>query len=393
LDIKTRIKVLSKKYTKEIISLRRKIHQNPELSYREFETSQLIFNKLRKLGLDSVKKIASTGAVGLLSGKASGNRTCVGLRADIDALPVYEDTDLTYHSKKQGVMHACGHDAHIAMVYGAALILKDLNSELNGRVKFIFQPAEEKNPGGASAMIKAGVLENPRVNAIFGQHVIPDKPAGSFGFYSGVMMASQDEIYITITGKAGHGAKPHTAIDPIVTASQVILALQTIVSRSTDPNEPVVLTIGKIEGGTTTNIIPQEVKLSGTVRTLNSIVRKRVMKLIDNILKGITSSAGARYIFEVSPGYPELNNDRIITQFAREKAKEYAGTRNVYDAEKMMAAEDFSYYLKKIPGTFYFIGTGNTSELHTPTFKIDESALPVGAGLMAYLAFKYLELH
>jgi len=384
-----KIKLLSQKYSKEIISLRRKIHQKPELAFQEFETSKLIYSALKKLKLDRVQIIAGTGVVALIDGKQKGK--CAALRADIDALPIHEKTGLPFASKNPGKMHACGHDAHTAMLYGAAKILSELKEHINGNVKFIFQPAEEKNPGGASVLIKHGVLNNPKVDVIFGQHVIVNKPAGSFGFYPGVMMASQDELYITITGKSGHGAVPQAAIDPIVIASQFILALQTIVSRNTNPYDPIVITIGKIEGGSATNIIPAEVKLSGTIRTLNEKLRKKSLSLIDKTLKGITSAAGAKYKFEISPGYPELVNDEKITNFAQKAAIEFSGRKNVFTAKSFMGAEDFACYLKKIPGTFYRIGVGNTTDIHTPTINLDEKALSEGAGFMAYLAWKYLD--
>lgn len=388
MNTQEKIKLLARKYSNEIIALRRKIHQNPEVAFREFETSKLIYFNLKKLKLNSVKKIAGTGVVALINGNRNGK--CAALRADIDALPIQENTGLPFASKNPGKMHACGHDAHSAMLYGAAMILCGLKEQINGKVKFIFQPAEEKNPGGASVLIKHGVLNNPKVDAIFGQHVIVNKPAGSFGFYPGVMMASQDELYITITGKSGHGAVPHAAIDPIVIASQFILALQTIVSRNTNPYDPIVITIGKIEGGSATNIIPSEVKLEGTIRTLNEKLRKKSLKLIDKTLKGITSSSGAKYKFEISPGYPELINDEKITEFAKNAAIEFSGNQNVFKAESFMGAEDFAFYLKKIPGTFYRIGVGNTTDIHTPTINLDEKALLDGAGFMAYLALKYL---
>lgn len=388
MDIKNRIDGLSKKFEKEIISVRREIHRYPELAFEEFKTSALVYNKLKKLKLEKLEKISGTGVVGLM-GKKKGK--CVGLRADIDALPIHENTGLQFSSKNPGKMHACGHDAHTSMLYGAALILNELQTEFNGQVKLIFQPAEEKNPGGASILIKDGVLNNPKVDAIFGQHVIVDEPAGNLGFYPGVMMASQDELYISIYGKQAHGAKPHMAVDPIVTASQVILALQTIVSRNSSPYDPLVITIGKIEGGTATNIIPSEVKLAGTIRTLNEALRKKSLKLIDRTLKGITSAMGASYKFEISPGYPELINDEKQTKFAETAAIEYAGKKNVFEAERLMGAEDFAFYLKKIPGSFYRIGVGNTTDIHTATINIDEKSLRQGAGFMAYLAIKYLE--
>jgi amidohydrolase len=384
-----RIKLLSKKHSAEIISLRRKLHQYPELAFEEFKTSKLIYSKLKSLKPNKVTKLGGNGIIALINGKTG--KKCIGLRADMDALPIQEKTGLSFTSKNPGVMHACGHDAHMAMLYGAMLILSKLKNEINGKIKFIFQPAEEKNPGGASILIKHGVLKNPKVDAIFGQHVISGKSAGSLGFYPGVMMASQDELYITITGKPGHGAKPHTTIDPIVVASQVVLALQTIASRNTNPYDPLVITIGKFVGGTATNIIPAEVKLEGTIRTLNEKLRKKSLKLIDRTLKGITESAGAKYKFDISPGYPELVNNPKITEFASNAAREYSGKKNVFIAESLLAAEDFAFYLKKIPGTFYRIGVGNTSDIHTSTINIDESSIIAGAGFMAYLALSYLK--
>lgn len=386
-DIKNKILKLSAAYSKELIELRRNIHSNPETAFNEFETTKLLHNSLNKKGFDKVNRITDTGVFALLNGNKG---KCVALRADIDALPITENTGLKFASKNPGIMHACGHDAHSAMVYGAALILKELKKELNGSVKFIFQPAEEKNPGGASVLIKNGILKNPKVDAIFGQHILPGKPAGKVGFYPGVMMASQDEIYITIKGKAGHGAKPQSAIDPIVIASQVVLALQTIVSRNTDPYEPIVITIGRFAGGTINNVIPDTAELSGTVRTLNEKLRQNTLKLIERTIKGITQAAGAGYEFRVSPGYPELDNSIAETAFAQNAAREFLGKENIFKGERFMFAEDFAYYLKKCPGSFYWIGAGNTSGLHTSTLNLDEKLIPQGAAFMAYLALNYL---
>lgn len=390
MDIKDKIKQLSEKYSKEIIDLRRTIHNNPELSFNEFETTRLIYDKLKKLDIDKVERPAETGVIGLIKNQNVKKGKCVALRADIDALPILENTGLPFASKNPGVMHACGHDAHTSMLYGAAMILNELKAELNGSVKLIFQHAEEKNPGGASILIKKGVLENPKVDAVFGQHVIVDKPAGSLGFCPGVTFASQDELYITVYGKQSHGAKPHLSVDPIVISSQVILALQNIVSRNTNPYDPIVITIGKIEGGTATNIIPSEVRMMGTIRTLNEKLRKKSLKLIERTIKGITDAAGAKYKFEISPGYPELDNDVKMTAFAQNSAIEYSGKGNVFECERIMGAEDFAYYLKKVPGTFYRIGVGNTTDIHTPTIDLNEKALHTGAGFMAYLAWDYL---
>ncbi|MEO8512151.1 MAG: M20 family metallopeptidase [Ignavibacteria bacterium] len=390
MDIKAKINNLSLKYSGEMINLRRTIHSNPEIAFNEIETTNLIYDKLKGKSFNKVSKISKTGLFALLNGKKG---KCVALRADIDALPIHENTGLKFASKNPGMMHACGHDAHSAMVYGAAMILKDLKSDLNGSVKFIFQPAEEKNPGGASILIKNGILKNPKVDAIFGQHVLPGKPAGNVGFYPGVMLASQDELFITIIGKSGHGAKPHSTIDPIVIASQVILALQTIVSRNTDPYEPIVITIGKIAGGTINNVIPDKVELAGTIRTLDSKLRKKSIQLIERTLKGICLASGAKYKFYISPGYPELNNSVNETAFAQRSAKEFLGNTNVFKGERFMFAEDFAYYLKQCPGSFYWIGAGNTSGLHTSTLNLDEKLIPRGAAFIAYLAWDYLKNH
>ncbi len=390
MDIKDKIKKLSVKHAKELIDLRRTIHSNPEVAYNEFETTKLLYKKLKNKGFDKVSRITDTGLYALLNGKKG---KCVAIRADIDALPIQETTGLKFTSKNKGIMHACGHDAHSAMVYGAALILKELKSELKGSVKFIFQPAEEKNPGGASILIKNGILSNPKVDAIFGQHILPGIPAGKVGFYPGVMLASQDELFITIKGKAGHGARPQTTIDPIVIASQVILALQTIVSRNTDPYEPIVITIGKISGGTINNVIPEKVELAGTIRTINEKLRKSTIKLIDRTIKGICQSAGAKYEFHISPGYPELNNSVKETAFAEKSAIEFLGKENIFKGERFMFAEDFAFYLNKCPGSFYWIGAGNTSGLHTSTLNPDEKLISQGAAFMAFLAFNYLLYH
>ena len=388
-NIKYRIKKLAAEYSSELIALRREIHRNPEVAFNEFETTELIVSRLKQKGIKNVKRITKTGLYAVINGNKKGK--CAALRADIDALPIQENTGLKFASKNPGIMHACGHDSHSAMVFGAALILNGLRNELNGSVKLIFQPAEEKNPGGASVLIKNGILKNPKVDVIFGQHILPGKPAGKVGFYPGVMMASQDEIYITIKGKAGHGAKPQSAIDPIVIASQVVLALQTIVSRNTDPYEPIVITIGKFSGGTINNVIPDKVELAGTVRTLNEKLRKSTLKLIERTIKGICSSAGAGYEFKISPGYPELVNTSAETAFAENAAKEFLGKENVFPGEKFMFAEDFAYYLKKCPGSFYWIGAGNTSGLHTSTLNLDEKLISQGAAFMAYLAISWLD--
>lgn len=383
----SKIRSLSEKFSKRIISFRRHLHKHPELSFQEYRTTEFITAKLSDLNLDSIKHPYETGVVGLMK---NGRGKCVALRADIDALPIEEKTGLPFSSVNSGVMHACGHDAHSAMLYGAALILNEIRQHLKGSVKFIFQPAEEKNPGGASILIKKGVLTNPEVDAIFGQHVLPGKPAGKVGFYKGVMMASQDEIYITIKGKSGHAAKPHSASDPVTISAEFISSLQTIASRNINPYEPVVISICSIHGGSATNVIPGEVHLSGTVRALNGSVRKKIHSLIEQRLKGITSAHNATYSFKISEGYPELINSVRETEFAESCAHDFFGKKNIFKGKRYMFAEDFSFYLEKVSGTFYWIGAGNTTGLHTPTINIDEKILPSGAAFMAYLAYSYL---
>ncbi|MCX7877605.1 MAG: M20 family metallopeptidase [Ignavibacteria bacterium] len=383
-----KIKDLSLKFTPQIINLRRKLHANPELSFKEHRTTSLLESEVAKFRPDGIKRITETGFVALIKGSKKGK--CVALRADIDALPIEEKTGLPFSSRNRGVMHACGHDAHSAMLFGAGRILSEIRDDFEGSVKLIFQPAEEKNPGGASVMIKNGVLKNPKVDAIFGQHILPDKKAGTVGFYPGTMMASQDELYVTIKGRSGHAAKPQVTVDPVLVASVFISSIQTIVSRKTDPYESVVLSICSIHGGSATNVIPEEVKLSGTLRTLKESVRRKVIKDIEKLLRGITKSYGASYRFEISHGYPELVNSPDETLFAESAAKDYLGYKGVFRGERFMYAEDFAYYLKEVPGSFYWIGAGNTTGLHTATMNLDEKTLPVGAGLMAYIAWKYL---
>ncbi len=393
--VQEKILYLAEKYLPKMISIRRKIHQYPELAFEEYKTSKLVAQTLKSLGLKVKTGIAKTGVVGILEGKGknSGDVKVVALRADMDALPIQEQTNLPFASKIPGKMHACGHDSHTAMVLGSAMILKELQNEINGIVKFIFQPSEEKNPGGASLMIKDGVLNNPKVDLIFGLHVRPDSEPGTVFIKEGPLMASSDEIYIKIKGKGGHGARPHFTIDPIVIASEIILALQKITSRFFDPIEPRVLTIGSIHAGTATNIIPDEVAISGTLRTMNEEWRKKAWETIEKIVKGITSTYGASYELKISKGYPVLINDTKATEFARQKAVELLGKNKVLDAKPVMGAEDFAYYLQKVPGCFIWLGAGSKNskyDIHSSKFTIDESAMKYGSSLLAYLAYSAL---
>ncbi|MCS7229598.1 MAG: M20 family metallopeptidase [Candidatus Kryptonium sp.] len=389
--IRDKIFQISEQIFPKIVSIRRKIHQYPELAFEEYKTSKLVERTLKSIGLKVKTGIAKTGVVGILKGARNGK--VVALRADMDALPILEQTNLPFASKIPGKMHACGHDAHTAILLGSAMILKQFQNELNGTVKFIFQPSEEKNPGGAKLMINEGVLDNPKVNYIFGLHVRPDAEAGSIFLKEGALMASSDEIYIKIKGKGGHGARPHFTIDPIVIASEIVIALQKITSRFFDPIEPRVLTIGSIHAGTATNIIPDEATISGTLRTMNEEWRKKAWKMIKQIVHGITSTYGASYELKINQGYPVLVNDPEMTEFVKQKAIELFGKDKVFEARPVMGAEDFAYYLQKVSGCFIWLGAGDKNskyDIHSSKFTIDEEAMKYGSSLLAYLVISIL---
>ncbi len=391
--LKNKIQSISEKLHQKVVEMRRHIHANPELSFREYETSAFIENKLKELGIP-YEKMADTGIVALLKGVKESEEV-IALRADMDALPIVEQNDQPYRSKNQGVMHACGHDVHTSSLLGTAEILSELKSEFAGTVKFIFQPAEEKLPGGASIMIKEGVLENPTPSGIIGQHVMPHIETGKVGFRTGKYMASTDELYVTVKGKGGHGAMPQMNIDPVVIAANIILSLQQIISRVADPRLPSVLSFGKVIANGATNIIPNEVKLEGTFRTLDEAWRKDAHTRMKKMAKGIAESMGGSCDFEIVKGYPFLVNEEKITAVARQAAEEYLGKENVLDLDVWMAAEDFAYYSQVTDACFYRLGTRNEakgiiSSVHTPTFDIDEEALKIGPGLMAYIALKRL---
>ena len=390
-DIVSRINALSEKFFPEMVRLRRTIHEHPELAFEEVKTGTLVAETLENLGIDVKRGIARTGVLASVRGKAGG-RT-VALRSDMDALPIQEATGLPFASKNAGKMHACGHDSHTAIGLGAAMILNELREEFSGEVRFLFQPSEERNPGGAPYMIEEGALEG--VSQIFGLHVLSQAEAGTVGFCPGEMMASADELYITIRGKSGHGARPHHTIDPVVTAAQVILALQTLVSRNLDPFAHGVVTIGSIHGGFAPNIIPNEVKLVGTMRSMSREWREYAHKRVHEIVNGICYSARADAEIKIDLGYPVLVNDDGVTEFAEACAKELFGDDRVFEAERLMGAEDFAYYLEKVPGTFYRLGIRNeaegiTADIHNDHFTIDETAMKAGAAMQAYLAIKSL---
>jgi hippurate hydrolase len=386
--LKEKIHQLAKKYAPETIEIRRHIHAHPELSYKEFQTSAFVQEKLK--GLDIPFEIkATTGVVGIIRGKNPDKRV-IALRADMDALPIKEENLVPYKSQNEGIMHACGHDAHTSILLGASKILQELKSEWEGTVKLIFQPGEEKNPGGASLLIKEGVLHNPQPQAIFGLHVHPGLEIGKFSFRGGPSMASADEIYITVKGKGGHAATPHLTVDTILVASHIVVALQQVISRNKNPFSPSVLSISSFQGGYTTNVIPSEVKLMGTFRAMDESWRFHAHKLIHQICKGIAQGMGAEIDVLVDVGYPVVNNDENLYPIARTKAEEFAGKENVQETEVRMGSEDFGYYTQEIPGCFYRLGVMNVAKgiisgVHTPTFNIDESAIEKGMGMMAWL--------
>ena len=384
-----KIQTLSAAYKDEFTALRRHLHSNPELSFKEFETSAFIQKKLTEWDIPFEVK-AGTGVIGLIKGKDPQSRV-VALRADMDALPITEENTVEYKSNNIGVMHACGHDVHTTCLLGAAKILSETKNDWAGTVKLIFQPGEEKNPGGASLLIKEGVLENPAPEKIFALHVHPGMEAGQFSFRGGMVMASADEIYITIKGKGGHAAAPHLTADTILVAAQIVINLQQIVSRNNNPFNPTVLSITSVQGGNTTNVIPSEVKLMGTLRAMNEEWRFRAHELIKDQVQSVAKALGAEADVRIDVGYPFVKNDEGLSASARKLAEEYAGAENVSETELRMGAEDFAYYSQKIPACFFRLGAGNkakgiTANVHTPIFNIDENAIEHGIGMMAWLA-------
>ena len=384
----SKIKELAKKYAAEFIEVRHHLHANPELSYKEFETSKFVQSKLKELGIPFEVK-ATTGVVGLIKGKNPDKRI-IALRADMDALPIKEENDIPYKSKNEGVMNACGHDVHTACLLGAAKILSELKDEWEGTVKLVFQPGEEKNPGGASLMIKDGVLENPKPQAILALHVNTILEIGQLSFRSGKVMASADELYFTVKGKGGHAASPHLVVDPILISSHLIIALQQLISRNNNPFNPSVLSITSFNGGNTTNVVPNEVKLMGTFRAMDEEWRFKAHELIQKISADLVHSMGGELDLHIDVGYPCVLNNEKITTDAMNKAKEYMGAENVSETELRMGAEDFGYYAQQIPACFYRLGTMNkakgiTAGVHTPVFNIDENAIEIGIGMMAWL--------
>ena len=392
--LKEKIRSLASKYKDDVVACRRHIHKNPELSFHEFKTQIFVEEKLREFGITNLKRMANTGVVALLEGK-NPSKKVIALRADMDALPIVETNKVDYKSVNEGVMHACGHDVHTSSLLGVARILNDLKGDFEGTVKFIFQPGEEKLPGGASLMIKEGVLENPKPISVLGQHVMPQIQAGKIGFRKGLYMASTDEIYVRVKGKGGHGAMPHLTIDPVMITANMLVALQQIVSRNAKPSLPSVLSFGKVIANGATNVIPDEVYLEGTFRTLNEEWRADAHVRMKKMAEMIAESMGGSCEFNIVKGYPFLINDEDLTDRTRKFAEEYVGSENVEDLEIWMAAEDFAFYSQQAPACFYRLGVRNeangiTSSVHTSTFDIDETALETSIGLMSYLAIQEL---
>jgi amidohydrolase len=388
-----KIKSLSESNFQQTIEWRRHLHANPELSYQEFNTSQFVAAQLKSFGIPFTL-MATTGIVGLIKGK-NPDKKSVALRADMDALPIQEINDVSYKSTNPGVMHACGHDVHTSSLLGTAKILQEVRDQFEGTVKLIFQPGEEKNPGGASFMIRDGALTNPAPASIIGQHVMPLVPVGKVGFREGMYMASSDEIYLKVIGKGGHGAAPELAIDPVLIASHIIVALQQVISRNASPKQPTVLTFGRIIGDGATNIIPNEVNIAGTFRALNETWRKEGLHKIKKMAESIADGMGGKCEVTISHGYPYLENNPLLTRRIRTAAEDYMGKENVVDIDLTLGSEDFAYYSHVVPASFYRLGTRNESKgltnyVHTPNFDIDEDALKLGPGLMAWMAVSEL---
>ena len=390
-----KIKTLAAEFAPEIIQIRRHLHANPELSEKEFNTAGFICKTLDGYGIKYTSNVGGNGIVAKIEGQQPLTAT-LALRADMDALPINESNNCDYKSQHPGVMHACGHDVHMASLLGTAKILNELRNEFEGTVRLIFQPSEEKFPGGALSMIKDGVLKNPVPERILGQHVYPTLEVGKVGFKSGKYMASTDEVYLTVKGRGGHSATPDLNTDTVLIASHIIVALQQVVSRMAPPGIPTVLSFGRVIADGRTNIIPSEVKIDGTFRTFDETWRARAHEKITMIAKGIAESMGGTCDVFIDHGYPFLVNDDLATSEAKALAKEYLGPENVVELEQRMTAEDFAYYTQIIPACFYRLGVKDPSwetirNLHTPEFDADERSLETGMGLMAWLAVNQLK--
>lgn len=376
----------------KVREFRHHLHMHPELSYEEFETMEYVSRILIEHNISHEKGVGKTGIVAMIRNERHPlDMPCIGLRADLDALPINEENEVPYRSRVDGVMHACGHDVHTSVLLGAAIVLNELKDQLPIPVKLIFQPGEEKNPGGATLMIRDGVLRNPIVKEMYALHVFPDLEVGKVGFKEGIYMASCDEIHLTINGKGGHGATPHQCIDPIVVGANIVLQLQQIVSRKCDPKVPCVLSFGHFEAMGATNVIPSKAHLKGTFRTMNEEWRHEALQLIEEQIKAIAHSHGATVDLVISKGYPYLENDPAVTASLREKALQFMGQDNVIELPIRLTSEDFSYYSQEIPVCFFRLGVRNEEKgivhgVHHAKFDIDEDALRTGIEMMCLAA-------
>lgn len=393
--MKEKIKTLAEGFFGEVVEIRRHIHRHPELSFSEKETSAYVCSVLDGLDIPYRKGFAGTGIVASIKGKQGGNH-CMALRAELDALPIKEEGGRPYGSVNPGVMHACGHDVHAASLLGAAMILSRIRDAFGGTVLLVFQPGEEKAPGGASMLLKEGALSDPRPDLIVAQHVLPSLESGRLGFREGVYMASSDELYMELTGTGGHAALPHKTTDIILVASHIITALQQIVSRHAKASVPTVLTFGRLIADGAVNVIPSSLQVEGTFRTMDETWRKEAHRRMSDMAKAIAKSMGAGCTFEIVPGYPVVENDPAVTRSARKAASEYLGEDKVGDLEIRMTAEDFAFYAREFPAVLYRLGVRNdakfrSAELHTAGFDVDEDALLTGMGAMAYIAWSHMQ--
>ncbi|MFW5819924.1 MAG: M20 metallopeptidase family protein [Bacteroidota bacterium] len=392
-DLKQEINNLAKEYFEEIVAIRRHLHKHPELSFREFETSGFICSRLDEWGVKYRKDIVKTGIVAEIEGEMPGK--IIGFRADIDALPIREENDFDFKSINEGIMHACGHDVHTSCLLGSIRILLNFKDKLKGKIKFVFQPGEERIPGGAKLMIEEDLFDGEEPEIMIAQHVYPELESGKTGFRPGMYMASSDEIYIRVKGKGGHAALPDRLTDPVLIASHLVIALQQVVSRNNKPGVPSVLSIGKISAEGAVNVIPETVSLEGTFRTMDEEWRRKAHEKIEIITRNLCSSMGGKAEIEIRKGYPVLTNDHQLTARLKDLAIEFTGKENVEDLDIRMTAEDFAYFSQKYPSVLFRLGTAKAGEeaaaLHSSRLNIDEKAIQLSMGLFSWMALNLMK--